>query len=81
MKQKSKRVIPGFGISMGVTHGTAQSVRNYRNPDPSESVGKLSCQSADCVYCLCNQCSDGCDFSVGAGAIQIPIETHFGWYD
>ena len=93
MKQKSKRVIPGFGISMGVTltilsigiacrlHGTAQSVRNYRNPDPSESAGKLSCQSADCIHCLCNQCSDGCDFSVGARAIQIPTETHFGWYD
>ena len=85
MKQKSKRVIPGFGISMGVTLTilsivvliplaslvvyTAQSVRNYRNPDPSESVGKLSCQSVDCVHCLCNQCSDGRDFSVGAGAI------------
>ena len=98
MKQKSKRVIPGFGISMGVTLTilsivvliplaslvvyTAQlSPSEIRNPDPSESAGKLSCQSADCIHCLCNQCSDGRDFSVGAGAIQIPIETHFGWYD
>ena len=90
MKQKSKRVIPGFGISMGVTLTIlsivvliplASLVVYTAQLSPSEIAGKLSCQSADCVYCLCNQCSDGRDFSVGTGAVQISAETHFGWYD
>ena len=81
MKQKSKRVIPGFGISMGVTLTILSIVVLIPLASLVVYTAQLSCQSADCIHCLCNQCSDGCDFSVGARAIQIPTETHFGWYD
>ena len=89
MKQKSKRVIPGFGISMGVTLTIlsivvliplASLVVYTAQLSPSEIIETLTRPRVLASFRV-SLLTDGCDFSVGAGAIQIPTETHFGWYD